>query len=326
MPTKYKPIPEDEQKIDYGTAKSHYANVRFKQGLPKIVGGDIKKGTQAYNEIVLLQKGLKEKDFVLLLAELADRSPEHWQMMAKYYEKRGWSFKIAGEVFADAKAFYGESNKGPLDSISNLAIAGGGGGPIQEAPKPLPPPLVIAPKVNKGYASGFLNILPRIDPYIEQNISWKQAVNEQQERNRKQAERDGQLQNPEKLSVPAALQQLREISTENKKIYHLAEGKHYQNNINAFVDNNGLVYVGKHADWGYMDLNAYDIEKNIVQTPVGYVSPNEFRLVLVDRGMIQPMMIHPMTGETNFMDGDYIVEDLTRWWLKHNKKGKKKSK
>ena len=162
MPTKYKPIPEELQKIDYGTAKSHYANVRFKQGLPKIAGGDIKKGTQAYNEIVLLQKTLKEKDFVLLLAELADRSPEHWQMMSKYYEKRGWDYKIAGQVLADAKAFYGESNKGPLDSISNLAIAGGGGGPIQEAPKPLPPPLAQAPKVNKGYKSGFLNILPQL--------------------------------------------------------------------------------------------------------------------------------------------------------------------
>jgi len=167
MPTKYKAVPEELQKIDYGTAKSHYANVRFKQGLPKIAGGDIKKGTQAYNEIVLLQKTLKEKDFVLLLAELADRSPEHWQMMTKYYEKRGWDYKIAGQVLADAKAFYGESNKGPLDSISNLAIAGGGGGPIQEAPKPLPPPLVTAPKVNKGYPAGFLNLLPNIDPFSQ---------------------------------------------------------------------------------------------------------------------------------------------------------------
>lgn len=322
MPTVYKKKATEDLKIDYGTAKSHYANLRFKQGLPKVAGGDIKKGTQAYNEIVLLQKGLKEKDFVLLLAELADRSPEHWQMMAKYYEKRGWSFKIAGEVLADAKAFYGESNKGPLDSISNLAIAGGGGGPIQEAPKPLPPPIVTAPKVNKGYASGFLNILPRVDPFVEQNISWKQAHTRQQELERKTAERTRQAYNPEKPSVPAILQQLREISTENKKTYHLAEGKHYQDSINAFVDNNGLVYVGKHADWDIMDLNAYDIEKNIVQTPVGYVTPNLFRLYLVAEGRIEPMMIHPMTGEYNFMDGDYIVMDLTRWWLKHNKKGK----
>ena len=165
MPTKYKQIPEELQKIDYGTAKSHYMNLRFKQGLPKIKGGDIKKGTEAYNEIVLLQKSLKEKDFILLLAELADRSPEHWQMMAKYYEKRGYDIKIAGKVYADASAFYSEPiefHKGPLDSISNLAIAGGGGGPIQEAPKPLPPPLAQAPKVNKGYKSGFLNILSNI--------------------------------------------------------------------------------------------------------------------------------------------------------------------
>jgi hypothetical protein len=159
MPTKYKAIPVEQQKIDYGTAKSHYANVRFKQGLPKIAGGDIKKGTQAYNEIVLLQQTLKEKDFILLLAELADRSPDHWHMMAKYYEKRGFPVKMIGQVYEDAKAKYGESNKGPLDSISNLAIAGGGGGPIQEAPKPLPPPLVEAPKREKIYNSGFLNIL-----------------------------------------------------------------------------------------------------------------------------------------------------------------------
>jgi len=161
MPTKYKPIPEDKQKIDYGTAKSHYANIRFKQGLSKIAGGDIKKGTQAYNEIVLLQQTLKEKDFILLLAELADRSPEHWQMMSKYYEKRGFDIKIAGQVLADAKTFYGEPNKGPLDNISYLAIAGGGGGPVQEAPKPLPPPLVEAPKREKIYDSGFMNILKK---------------------------------------------------------------------------------------------------------------------------------------------------------------------
>jgi hypothetical protein len=141
MPDKYTKKPAEEHKIDYGTAKSHYANVRFKQGLPRIAGGDIKKGTDAYNEIVLLQKSLKEKDFVLLVAELADRSPEHWQMMAKYFEKRGYDIKIAGQVLAYAKTLFGES-KGPLDSISNLAIAGSGGGPIQEAPKPLPPPLV----------------------------------------------------------------------------------------------------------------------------------------------------------------------------------------
>jgi hypothetical protein len=181
MPTKYKSIPEELQKIDYGTAKSHYANVRFKQGLPKIAGGDIKKGTPAYNDIVLLQKSLKEKDFILLLAELADRSPEHWQMMAKYYEKRGFDIKVAGQVLADAKTFYGEA-KGPLDSISNLAIAGSGGGPIQEAPKPLPPPLAEAPKVNKGYPAGFLNMLPRIDPFIEKPISFKQAQAEQKAR------------------------------------------------------------------------------------------------------------------------------------------------
>jgi hypothetical protein len=141
MPDKYAKKPVEEHKIDYGTAKSHYANVRFKQGLPRIAGGDIRKGTESYNEVVLLQKSLKEKDFVLLLAELADRSPEHWQMMAKYFEKRGYDIKIAGQVLAYAKTLFGES-KGPLDSISNLAIAGSGGGPIQEAPKPLPPPLV----------------------------------------------------------------------------------------------------------------------------------------------------------------------------------------
>ena len=59
MPTVYKKKATEDLKIDYGTAKSHYANLRFKQGLPKVAGGDIKKGTQAYNEIVLLQKGLK---------------------------------------------------------------------------------------------------------------------------------------------------------------------------------------------------------------------------------------------------------------------------
>jgi len=324
MPTKYKAVPEELQKIDYGTAKSHYANVRFKQGLPKIAGGDIKKGTQAYNEIVLLQKTLKEKDFVLLLAELADRSPEHWQMMTKYYEKRGWDYKIAGQVLADAKTFYGESNKGPLDSISNLAIAGGGGGPIQEAPKPLPPPLVTAPKVNKGYPAGFLNILPRVDPFVEQPISFLQAQAEQRERDRKQAERSKQLH--EKPSVPAILQDLRDMNTQQKKTYHLAEGKHYQDNINAFVDNNGLVYVGKHADWSSWEINAYDVEKNIVQTPVGYVSPNVYRLYLIAEGMIQSHMIHPLSGETHFMDGDYFVEDLTSWWLSHNKPAGKKHK
>jgi len=166
MPDKYKKKPEEEHKIDYGTAKSHYANVRFKQGLPRIAGGDIKKGTEAYNEIVLLQKSLKEKDFVLLLAELADRSPEHWHMMAKYFEKRGYDIKIAGQVLAYAKTLFGES-KGPLDSISNLAIAGGGGGPIQEAPKPLPPPLVEAPKVNIEKPAGLLNLIPKLDPNKE---------------------------------------------------------------------------------------------------------------------------------------------------------------
>jgi len=186
MPTKYKPIPEELQKIDYGTAKSHYANLRFKQGLPKIPGGDIKKGTQAYNEIVLLQKSLKEKDFILLLAELADRSPEHWQMMAKYYEKRGFDIKIAGQVLADAKAFYGEPNKGPLDSISNLAIAGGGGGPIQEAPKPLPPPLVEAPKREKIYNSGFMNILSKIGPESE---GYQKLIQKREDEAKAKAER-----------------------------------------------------------------------------------------------------------------------------------------
>lgn len=152
MPDKYTKKPVEEHKIDYGTAKSHYANVRFKQGLPRIAGGDIRKGTEAYNEVVLLQKSLKEKDFVLLVAELADKSPEHWHMMSKYFEKRGFETKIAGQVLAYAKTIFGES-KGPLDSISNLAIAGGGGGPIQEAPKPLPPPLVkeTKPVTEYGY-------------------------------------------------------------------------------------------------------------------------------------------------------------------------------
>jgi hypothetical protein len=115
MPTKYKPKPVEAHKIDYGTAKSHWMNLRFKNGQPSVAGGDIKKGTSSYNEVVHLQQTLKEKDFVLLLAELADRSPTHWSMAAKYWEKRGWEVQIAGEVLADAKQFY--TNEPPVSVI-----------------------------------------------------------------------------------------------------------------------------------------------------------------------------------------------------------------
>ena len=104
MPRKPKPI--EEHKIDYGTAKSHYLNLLFKAGKPSVSGSDIKKGSDSYNEIVKLQQTLKEKDFILLLAELADISPTHWTMMARFYEKRGYEYKPAGEVLKDAQAFY----------------------------------------------------------------------------------------------------------------------------------------------------------------------------------------------------------------------------
>lgn len=104
MPRKPKPV--EEHKIDYGTAKSHYLNLLFKAGKPSVSGSDIKKGSVSYNEIVKLQQTLKEKDFILLLAELADISPTHWTMMARFYEKRGYEYKPAGEVLKDARAFY----------------------------------------------------------------------------------------------------------------------------------------------------------------------------------------------------------------------------
>jgi len=126
MPRKPKPV--EEHKIDYGTAKSHYLNLLFKAGKPGVSGTDIKKGTASYNEIVQIQQTLKEKDFVLLLAELADQSPYHWQAMSRYYEKRGWEYKPAGEVLKDAMAFYG------VDIIS---------------PPPAPPPAQIIIKETK---------------------------------------------------------------------------------------------------------------------------------------------------------------------------------
>lgn len=135
MPTKYKPKPVELHKIDYGTAKSHWMNLRVKKGLPAVSGADIKKGTSYYNEVVLLQQTLKEKDFVLLLAELADTSPTHWNMAAKYWEKRGWEVQIAGEVLADAKQFY--TNEPPVSVI------------IQETKKEEPQPSITIQETKK---------------------------------------------------------------------------------------------------------------------------------------------------------------------------------
>jgi hypothetical protein len=155
----------EAHKIDYGTAKSHWMNLRFKNGQPSVAGGDIKKGTSSYNEVVHLQQTLKEKDFVLLLAELADRSPTHYHMAARYWEKRGWEVKIAGEVLADAKQFY--TNEPPVSVI------------IQETKElsPAPIPIVVKKtkkdikKINKNFINALDDIILDISVTQFKNLS-----------------------------------------------------------------------------------------------------------------------------------------------------------